>query len=154
MRHLSFAAAAVAALTLGTVSALAQPPEGNTITFPAECDTLGTINVTVHARGAGAAFWVEGELGVVMSFAGRIEATLEVAGDSMPIQFEFGGPPRGEGLQDRVDSCETVEAFSDTFTITRRDVRDLGLDPALLGETATITGTFTGTAFPMFPGQG
>lgn len=154
MRRLSLAVAVVAAFGLGTASALAQPPEQNTITFQAECDTLGTINVTVHALSSGAAFWVEGQLGVVMSFAGSIEGTLEVAGQSIPIDFEFGGPPKGVGLQDRVDSCETVEAFTDMFTVTRRDIRDLGLDPSLIGETATFTGTFTGTAFPMFPGQG
>ena len=154
MRRLSLAVAAVAALSLGTASALAQPPEENTITFQAECETLGTINVTVVAQSSGAAFWVEGQLGVVTSFAGSVEGTLEVAGQSIPIDFEFGGPPHGVGLQDRVDACETVEAFTDTFTVTRRDVRDFGLDPSLIGETATFTGTFTGTAFPMFPGEG
>jgi hypothetical protein len=133
MRLMSLAAAAVTAFSLGTVSALAQPPEQNTITFQAECETLGTIDVTVVARGAGAAFWVDGQLGVVTSFAGRLDATLEIAGQSIPIQFEFGGPPRGEGLQDRVDSCQTVEAFTDPFTVTRRDVRDLDLDPSLIG---------------------
>jgi hypothetical protein len=153
MRRLSLVVAAVA--TLGLVaSAFAQPPEQMTITFEAECETLGTIEVTVHARGAGAAFWVDGELGVVTSFAGHIEGTLAVAGQSIPVEFEFGGPPHGVGLQDRVDECETVEAFTDTFPLTRRDVRFFDLDPSLIGETATFTGTFTGTAFPMFPGQG
>jgi len=145
--------AAIAALAVGAGTALAAPDNKHTETFPVTCDGV-TVEVTANARSQGAAAWVDGRVAVAKAFGGSGSFTVTVGGVTYgPFPEEFQEELHGQGLQDKVVECTFTDQFTETFPLDAETAEEFGIDPSLIGQTATVTGTFMGTVWVMLPGQ-
>ena len=154
MRYLRRVGVAVAAvLTAGAGTALAAPDNKHTETFPVTCDGV-MVQVTINARSQGAAAWVDGRVAVAKAFAGSGSFTITVGGVTYgPFPEQFEEELHGQGLQDKVVACTFTDQFTETFPLDAETAEMFGIAPSLIGQMATVTGTFNGTAWVMFPGR-
>jgi len=151
-------APALALLVLGASSALpaAAAPEHNknATTFDVSCEGLGDFEVT-SVENASAAFDPDGRVLVAKHIEGTFAGSLAVQGGPTinfpPEEFEEGS--NGRGFRDRLISCDFTDTFSDTFKLTAEDVAFFELDESFIGADATFTGTNSGTAEVIVPGN-
>ena len=143
---------------LGASSALpaAAAPEHNknATTFDVDCGDLGAFEVTT-VENASAAFDPNGRVLVAKHIEGTFTGSLSVQGGPTinfpPEEFDEGS--KGRGFRDRLVSCEFIATFTETFTLTAEDVEFFELDESFIGAEATFTGTNSGTAQVIVPGN-
>jgi len=139
-------------------TAAAAPDNKNTQSFDVSCDApVGDIAVTQIARGQGdrVVFTEDGQVLVAKRISGINSATVSVEGGPTmsfpPESFEEGS--QGNGFEGRLVSCDFTIEFQDTFTLKKRDLAFLELGNEFLGATATFTGSTSGTAEVIVPGN-
>ena len=144
-------------LGIGTLPAVAAPDNKNTVTFEADCDDLGAITVSeiAQGQGGGAVFTEDGQVVIAKSISGTFEGSLTVTGGPTinfpPETFEVVG--KGKGYADRLQACDFTQTFTDQFILDAQAVADFGLGDEFIGATATFTGTSSGTAQVIVPGN-
>lgn len=155
MKAFAAVAALIAAVWIGAGSVAAAPDNKNSGSLEVSCELLGNITVSFIEHSSGAtAFDQDGRVLVAVRFTGEADITITVNGEvvqSFTDQFEAGA--KGKGLQGRVQPCVFSEQFEEVFVLDEDAVAELGLDPSFIGQTATLSGTFTGVAWAMTPGR-
>jgi hypothetical protein len=143
-----------------TVGAAPPPSNPNYSTFTADCadDAIGSFTVTTTDQGV-QVFDADGKPLVLKALDASDDATLTVGGETVQVGGSFGFAKPGDGYQDRLVECSFVESFTDTFRFGKRDVQFLSqVHPEVdwsqfVGETATVSGTASGTAWVLRPGS-
>jgi hypothetical protein len=143
-------------LSLGlAATAVAAPDNKNTFSFEVSCDPPLEDVTTVSGNGSGAVFTDGAQVLLAKSVSGVSNATISIeGGPTIPLPAEsFEEGAKGKGFEERLVTCEFSQEFVDTFTLKKKDLAFLELGDEFLGATATITGTTTGTAEVVAPGN-
>lgn len=148
-------ASVVTVIALMAASTAAGAPDNkNTTTFAAVCDGVPVLVTTIEQNNGTAAFTSSG-VAVVKRVSADTTVTFSIEGGPtlgpFPDSFEEGA--EGQGFEDRLVACDFSFSFSDTFRATTQFLQSFDLDPSLKGATVTVTGTVTGTAWIVLPGQ-
>jgi hypothetical protein len=148
MRRVSMAGLIGGALFLLIASvAAAQPDNKNVVTFDVDCDGLGSFTVS-SVGGGNVVFGPNGETIVAKRVDATFDADLAISGGpTIPLSFSFMVGAQGQGFEDRLVECTFEQFITETLTIKNREIRQFGLDPALKGAEATLTGSVSGTAW-------
>jgi hypothetical protein len=153
-----FVVAGIMAMLLSVglaATAVAAPDNKNTFSFEVSCDPPLEDVTIVSGNGNGAVFAEDGQVLLAKRVSGVSNFTISVEGGPTitppPEAFEEGA--RGGGFEERLVTCEFTQEFVDTFTLKKKDLAFLELGDEFLGATATITGTTTGTAEVVAPGN-
>jgi hypothetical protein len=156
MRKFVVAGMMAMVLSLGlAATAVAAPDNKNTFSFEVSCDPPLEDVTTVSGNGGGAVFTEDGQVLLAKSVSGVSNATISIeGGPTIPLPTEsFEEGARGGGFEERLVTCEFTQDFVDTFTLSKKDVGFLELGDEFIGATATITGTTTGIAEVVAPGN-
>ena len=154
MQRSILAGLATAIALIATSVAAGAPDNKNTSSFTATCDGVPVLVTTIEQANGAASFTSSG-VAVVKRISASETDTFAIEGGPTlgPFTNSFEEGANGQGFEDRLVACDFELTFTDTFTANKKFIAFFDLDPSLTGAEVTVTGSVSGTAWVVSPGQ-